>query len=868
MRLQSQITRATALCLVLEALVSSRVILARISYECDSDAIKATTRASSLMPNTIHKICPGTHGSSTSLGQPTCGDGTPFSFFFTSPPQRYTNTEKVLIEFQGGGACWDSDTCEDQADYLTFPQQFNNFVGYSCTEANALGVTDTGGQPIDMMCDKQMDNLDFQTYNTIVVPYCTQDAHMGDSMQYYNGNDEGYTTSVKHHGAHNMMAVLRWVFKNFPAATHIALTGCGAGATGIPIAYDLLNKHYNSRFKIGRSIQISTMLDSPLFLTPQNFLDYSLDIWNPWTLLKNINFNFKKYRKDESYPIRLLDHIMKRGHNSDKWGIVTHTYDATAIAYFESMTAADDDYNNNDDNNDDDSSSVWYNTFSKSIQTLQKKHKNLETYIINAQGHCSFGLYYPLLQDGFSTWAGSIFYESSIMGRSKPTVRLFLASILMGFGIVAGVLITKRRRQEIELDSNQGLLDSQELKKEVKWRATLLTFFNRFKSCPITAGYFVATSFYFWTMILTSGFAHPLNNPSLGPSAQTLSAFGINNPTLIVKGMGIYRLLTSTFLCSGLLTYGMVGACMWKCIRHLEKQINSNFQFSILCFAVATGFNIIYALIGNGASCGSLAFVLGLSTFSIVTGRKRTTKGDEAGFPQPYVMTSMFLISTIIFFPFNSWVMLMSAVGVGGGIAHFGYNYVNDPDAEDRRGMVDSPIDQPMKLNPQRMSSIFGAYALMFLILLLNRQRPNPVYMNSYFTGCELIYSTQVSDVVNNYYASLVDDDDDYYNAANDDGGNRRLSGDSSDSSDGDDDAGSLIYFGNNLCAELCVPHSIYRPAYWGVGTFTDYNFKRGTCEGAGYETHLADKTFKQASYKLDVEVFSSSNYDDNYGYN
>jgi hypothetical protein len=42
-----------------------------------------------------------------------------------------------------------------------------------------------------------------------------------------------------------MIRTLQWVYKNFPTPTHIFLTGCSAGGTAIPIAYDLINKHYN-----------------------------------------------------------------------------------------------------------------------------------------------------------------------------------------------------------------------------------------------------------------------------------------------------------------------------------------------------------------------------------------------------------------------------------------------------------------------------------------------------------------------------------------------------------------------------------------------------------------------------------------------
>ena len=73
------------------------------SYQyCDEGSTPFATAASSLTPNTIHKICPGTLPESTPLGQPICGDGTSFSFFYAAPSQRHSNNKKIIIEFLGG----------------------------------------------------------------------------------------------------------------------------------------------------------------------------------------------------------------------------------------------------------------------------------------------------------------------------------------------------------------------------------------------------------------------------------------------------------------------------------------------------------------------------------------------------------------------------------------------------------------------------------------------------------------------------------------------------------------------------------------------------------------------------------------------
>jgi hypothetical protein len=84
----------------------------------------------------------------------------------------------------------------------------------------------------------------------------TQDVHIGDAPNLsYDGSK-----IVRHVGAHNMIRTLHWVYNNFPNPTDIFLTGCSAGGTAVPIAYDLMNKHYNTFLKGGpRSVNVNAI---------------------------------------------------------------------------------------------------------------------------------------------------------------------------------------------------------------------------------------------------------------------------------------------------------------------------------------------------------------------------------------------------------------------------------------------------------------------------------------------------------------------------------------------------------------------------------------------------------------------------------
>lgn len=115
-----------------------------------------------LTPNQFYKVCP-TKGAA-GFGPPMCGDGTAFCFFVS---RSRSNNEKLLVEIMGGGACWDEDTCNSNADRLTFPEQFDGFLGLSCSEIQVLGV-EANGKPINMLCADILGDTDFSQYNSIM----------------------------------------------------------------------------------------------------------------------------------------------------------------------------------------------------------------------------------------------------------------------------------------------------------------------------------------------------------------------------------------------------------------------------------------------------------------------------------------------------------------------------------------------------------------------------------------------------------------------------------------------------------------------------------------------------------------------------
>mmetsp|Transcript_4600 Transcript_4600/g.10105 ORF Transcript_4600/g.10105 Transcript_4600/m.10105 type:complete len:461 (-) Transcript_4600:217-1599(-) len=411
------------------------------TYEyCDADALPAeTTTVTSLLPDQFYKLCPGqqrhtNNGTNVPLGQPRCGDGTNYSFLLSRPAPQHQQKQKIAIELTGGGACWDGPTCTLQRSMLSFPPWLSSaFVGTNCSDFLDF-------QFDSPLCAKTIGDVDFSTYTTVVIPYCTQDVHMGDepNVTYYDDEDDGddgnngSADAIHHVGAHNMYRTLQWIFENFPNPSQIFVTGCSAGGTPQPIIYDLINTHYG-----GQAVNIDVIMDSPVYLTPSYFLENYFPNWNVGTILKKVGFDFDTHRNEESLPDLILDYALKRSKETDNIGFVTHDNDQISLLYFTLMSGSlaiggrdrrslssidpsllhKSDIKSTTSNSGrkmvSDIQSQWWSGINNSMTLAMEGHSNLDVFIIEGDGHCSFSLNVPLQYDGFEEWASNLVRESS-----------------------------------------------------------------------------------------------------------------------------------------------------------------------------------------------------------------------------------------------------------------------------------------------------------------------------------------------------------------------------------------------------------------------------------------------------------------------
>ncbi len=139
-------------------------------------------------------------------GDTLCSQSEPYAFWV-----RPGDPQKVMVYFQGGGACWDAGTCEPNMGFYDRLVEGDEINAYS----NGLFNFGNGENPV-------------ADYTSIFVPYCTADFHTGTQTHTY----EGEAGEIHYNGNANTTAVLNWMFANYRAPRQVLVTGCSAGAYG------------------------------------------------------------------------------------------------------------------------------------------------------------------------------------------------------------------------------------------------------------------------------------------------------------------------------------------------------------------------------------------------------------------------------------------------------------------------------------------------------------------------------------------------------------------------------------------------------------------------------------------------------------
>lgn len=213
-----------------------------------------------------------------------CADGTPYKYFVKERP----DSDNVLVLYEGGGACWDYETCSAAEGNL-------GALGVNCVLANRnkpddekedcvadnyadtyYALPDTIGDAtmkliediipdwvgitnrrvaIDTVLPYASAGFDEKTgetvspmhdWNLVFVPYCTADLYAGAKTIEYKKypdevpeGEEQDSYLFKHVGLKNVELVAKELNERFPNIPQFAMNGCSAGGVGVMATYPM-----------------------------------------------------------------------------------------------------------------------------------------------------------------------------------------------------------------------------------------------------------------------------------------------------------------------------------------------------------------------------------------------------------------------------------------------------------------------------------------------------------------------------------------------------------------------------------------------------------------------------------------------------
>jgi Pectinacetylesterase len=189
-------------------------------------------------------------GTTNYLGKaltPTCMNSTPYHFFV-----KRGSVNKLVVYYQGGGACWEQLTCS---------------VPACDTSVNVNGGDNPNvGAPRPGFADLTNAENPFKDWNSVFVSYCSCDIHFGDAAQ-------DYPLHVEHRGFHNARIVEKFAREHFVNPEAIFVSGSSAGAYGAWFHAPLLHE-------VWPASKFTVLADAGNGVITQSFLELNFPNWN------------------------------------------------------------------------------------------------------------------------------------------------------------------------------------------------------------------------------------------------------------------------------------------------------------------------------------------------------------------------------------------------------------------------------------------------------------------------------------------------------------------------------------------------------------------------------------------------------------
>ncbi len=296
---------------------------------------------------------------------------------------------KLVIYFDGGGACWDDVTC-------SVPRLASGRgEGDGFYKAELLEPDDPNRMSGIFDLDNQFNPV--RNWSIVFIPYCTGDVHAGANTAHYNDPDTGEPYTIEHRGADNFRVVLKWLRDNFDAPEEILVTGSSAGAYGAAVHFPRVRE----AFPRGRAVMLG---DAGQGVTTPDFLTLRNGNWR-YQLPENVFGRDAALTSDDDLVGRLAAHYPR-----DRFAQYTTAQDRTQAAFYALMGAGN-------------ACSAWTTRMNEGLEQRQSA-ANFRSYVASGQSHTILRspLFYREASGGmsFRDWFAGLLAETAPENAACP----------------------------------------------------------------------------------------------------------------------------------------------------------------------------------------------------------------------------------------------------------------------------------------------------------------------------------------------------------------------------------------------------------------------------------------------------------------
>jgi hypothetical protein len=222
--------------------------------------VPASARAESLLESIVNVLVDGGNSyawQKVELPGAVCGNGSQYKFFV-----RRTFSPDLLFFFEGGGACWDYDTCSGRAGVLGAANP-NGIADDYMQQFTAKYVSPIVNGADPGLPFRSRTDLITKDWNIVYMPYCTGDVHVGNQLATYF-DPQGIQPPLQwnHHGYQNTLAAIEWVHQAFPSISRLLVTGFSAGGSATSATYWFVR----TRLQPAKSYLLND--SGPVYFTP------------------------------------------------------------------------------------------------------------------------------------------------------------------------------------------------------------------------------------------------------------------------------------------------------------------------------------------------------------------------------------------------------------------------------------------------------------------------------------------------------------------------------------------------------------------------------------------------------------------------